>query len=122
MGVKAGVTTDRAEMCTGPSEMRAKTSGVVTGPSRFGSPASRWKKSKRMAASTHHVGIDDDLGPFGGLGERHGVLRQHPFESEIDDAHELETRQLGVGLDAHDTVRDRGHDADGNAPREDPAR
>src|SRR6185312_15494332 len=26
-------------------------------------------------ALPHHVGIDDDLGPPGGLGERHGVLR-----------------------------------------------
>src|SRR5260221_10742701 len=108
-------------MCSGTSEMMAKSSVVVNGTSRFGNPASRWNKSKRMAASPHHVGIDDDFGPFGGLGERHGALRQHPFEPEIDDAHELETRQLGIGLDPHDAGRDRGDDADRDARREDAA-
>src|SRR6266446_3334623 len=121
MSVNAGVTTEKAGMCSGTSEMMAKRSVVVNGTSRFGSPASRWNRSKRMAASPRHVGIDDDLGPFGGLGERHGALRQHPFEPEIDDAHELEARQLGVGLDPHDTALDRANDTDRNARREDTA-
>src|SRR6185312_5718760 len=63
-------------------------------------------------ALPHHVGIDDDLGPPGGLGERHGVLRQHPFETEIDDAHEFQARKFRIRLDPHDAAVCRGDDPD----------
>src|SRR5436305_8442047 len=52
---------------------------------------------------------------------RHDRLRQDAAQPVIDDAQIVEARQLGIGLDAQDTVIDRGDDADWQAWREDPA-
>ena len=83
-------------------------------------------RRRSRAPSAHRASLRTGAArPRGGLGaarrRRDGALRQDAGEAVIDDAHDVEPRQLGIGLDADDAAFGRRDHAHRQARREDAA-